>query len=118
HFQAQPIAFEGTGKVAKIRCARLGTDKRPIAGGEHTVEADLVLLAIGQAKLGELVSGLAGVTLDRGRIVVDGVGYTGRPKVWAGGDCANGGKEVVNASAEGKRAAHAIHAYLTGGAHA
>jgi dihydropyrimidine dehydrogenase (NAD+) subunit PreT len=30
--------------------------------------------------------------------------------VYAGGDCANGGKEVVNATAEGKRAALAIDA--------
>jgi len=40
--------------------------------------------------------------------VVDADGATGRPKVYAAGDCANGGKEVVNATAEGKRAALAI----------
>ena len=33
-----------------------------------------------------------------------------------GGDCRNGGKEVVNAVAEGRDAAIAIHAYLTGAA--
>ena len=33
---------------------------------------------------------------------------TGNPKVFAGGDCVNGGKEVVNAAAEGKVAAHGI----------
>jgi dihydropyrimidine dehydrogenase (NAD+) subunit PreT len=37
--------------------------------------------------------------------------------VYAAGDCRNGGKEVVNAVAEGRDAAEAIHAYLnTGGA--
>ena len=34
---------------------------------------------------------------------------TGNPKVFAGGDAANGGKEVVNAAAEGRDAAVAIH---------
>jgi dihydropyrimidine dehydrogenase (NAD+) subunit PreT len=42
--------------------------------------------------------------------VVDEGGATGTPGVFAGGDCANGGKEVVNAAAEGKAAAQAIHA--------
>ena len=36
------------------------------------------------------------------------------PKIFAGGDCANGGREVVNAVAEGKRAARGIHAFLCG----
>ena len=46
---------------------------------------------------------------------MDEVGATGRPGLYAGGDCANGGKEVVNAAAEGKRAATAIHRYLMEG---
>jgi glutamate synthase (NADPH/NADH) small chain len=35
--------------------------------------------------------------------------------VFAGGDAANGGKEVVNAVAEGRDAAVAIHEMLAGG---
>jgi glutamate synthase (NADPH/NADH) small chain len=42
-------------------------------------------------------------------------GATGNPKVFAGGDAANGGKEVVNAAAEGRDAAVAIHTMLMGG---
>ena len=111
-WQTQPVAFEGAGKVERLRCVRLDEAKKTIAGSEHAIEADLVLLAIGQAKLGDLVGHLAGVRLDKGRIVVDDDGFTGRPKVWSGGDCANGGKEVVNAAAEGKRAARAIDRQL------
>jgi glutamate synthase (NADPH/NADH) small chain len=37
---------------------------------------------------------------------------TNNPKYFAGGDCINGGKEVVNAAADGKRAARGIHKYL------
>jgi NADH dehydrogenase FAD-containing subunit len=39
-------------------------------------------------------------------------GQTNLPKVFTGGDCANGGREVVNAVAEGKKAARGIHAFL------
>ena len=40
-------------------------------------------------------------------------GATNVPRVFAGGDCGNGGREVVNAVGEGKKAAHGIHAFLT-----
>lgn len=111
-WQAQPVEFLGKDRVEGVRCLRVDDDKRPVQGTEFDVDADLVLVAIGQAKLGELVSALPGVQVERGRVVVDADGACGRPKYWAGGDCANGGKEVVNASAEGKRAARAIHRQL------
>jgi len=112
-WRSQPLAFEGDGKVEGVRCARLDDAKQP-TGDEHVVPADLVLLAIGQAKLEGLLSGLEGVSFERGRVVVDAAQATTREGVWAGGDCANGGKEVVNAADEGKRAAQAIDAYLQG----
>lgn len=112
NWQTQPISFEGEGVVTGLRCLKLDTDKQPIAGTEHTIPADLVLMAIGQSKLGSLVEGLEGVELSWGKVVVDEHGATGRPGYFAGGDCANGGKEVVNAAAEGKRAAEAIDTYL------
>ena len=110
-WRAQPVAFEGDGTVSGVRCAVLDDKKLP-TGAERTIPAELVLLAIGQAKLGAMVAGLAGVALDNGRIVVDANGATGRPGFYAAGDCANGGKEVVNAVAVGKAAANAIHTYL------
>ena len=74
------------------------------------VPADLVLLAIGQAKLRDLAASFPGVALDeKGRAVVDpGTGRTGNPKVFAGGDAVSGGELVVTAAQEGKRAARAI----------
>lgn len=115
HWQAQPIAFEGEGRVQRVRCLRLDDAKQPIEGSEHAVEADLVLMAIGQSKLEGLLSGVSGLTFERGRVVVDEHQATAVSGVYAGGDCANGGKEVVNAAAEGKRAALAIHAFLSEG---
>ena len=115
-WRSQPLAYVGAGgRVTGIRCARLGDDRRPIAGAEFEVPADLVLLAIGQARLGAFAAALPGVHVEDGRIVVDADGATGRPGVYAAGDCANGGKEVVNAAAEGKRAAQAIDRALREG---
>jgi len=50
-----------------------------------------------------------------GLIVVDEeTGQTTRPGVYAGGDCVNGPDLVVTALAGGRKAAAAIHRYLTG----
>ncbi|HEY0135959.1 MAG TPA: FAD-dependent oxidoreductase, partial [Nannocystis sp.] len=115
-WRSQPLEYLGAGgHVTGVRCARLGEDKRPIAGSEIEVPAQLVLLAIGQSRLGAFASALPGVQVEDGRIVVDADGATGRPGVYAAGDCANGGKEVVNAAAEGKRAAQAIDRVLREG---
>lgn len=114
-WQSQPTGFVGEdGKVSGIVCTRLDDNKQPIDGTEFTVPADLVLVAIGQSKLGDLFADVDGIEVQWGRITVDEDGCTGRTGWFAGGDAANGGKEVVNAAAEGKRAAHAIHAYLGG----
>ncbi|MCB9567247.1 MAG: FAD-dependent oxidoreductase [Myxococcales bacterium] len=115
-FRVQPIAYEGEeGAVRAVRMLRLDAARRPLPGTEHSMPAELVLLAIGQSRLGELFAGVQGVTLDHGKVVVDHDGATQHPKIFAGGDCANGGKEVVNAVAEGKRAAQAIDRLLRGG---
>jgi dihydropyrimidine dehydrogenase (NAD+) subunit PreT len=112
-WQSVPVAFGGSGgKVKTATLQRLDASKKPIPGATHEVAADLVLVAIGQSKLGELFSSLQGIEVDRGVIRTDDNGATGRKGWYAGGDCRNGGKEVVNAAAEGKQAAQAIDAYL------
>jgi glutamate synthase (NADPH/NADH) small chain len=75
--------------------------------------ADLVVLGIGQARLGGVSAGFPGVALDeKGLVVTDpATGRTGNPKVFAGGD-ALGGELVVTAVQEGKRAARGICAAL------
>jgi glutamate synthase (NADPH/NADH) small chain len=115
-WQSLPTAFEGEGRVQRVKCVKLDAAKKPIAGTEFTIDADLVLLAIGQAKLGAMLGSLSGISIEKGVIKVDAHGFTGRAKWYAGGDCTNGGKEVVNAAAEGKAAAHAIDAAIMKGA--
>lgn len=105
----QPVAFVREGeKLVALRVATTDKDARPIPGTEHDLPCDLAFLAIGQSKLRELAKELPGVELDkRGCVVVSDVATcaTGNPKVFAGGDCINGGKEVVNAVADGRNAA-------------
>ena len=85
---------------------------RAVLGTEHDVACDFVALAIGQSKLRAVASELPGVALDaRGCVVADpSTGVTGNPKVFSGGDCVNGGKEVVNAVADGRNAARFLMA--------
>ncbi len=105
-----------SGRVVALRVART-ENKRAVAGTEEDLPADVVVVATGQSRLTDLAKAFAGVELDaRGRVVVDVATYrTGNPKVWSGGDCVNGGKEVVNAVAEARVAARNIHAFLVGG---
>ncbi len=113
-WQTQPIGYVGDGtKVTGVKCVKLDEKKQAIAGSEHVIAADLVLVAIGQAKLLSELAGLDGLRMDKSRLIVDAQGFTGRPKWYAGGDLVNGGKEVVNAAAEGRDAAIGIHAFLS-----
>jgi len=108
-----PVAFvrDAGGKLTALRVAKTDADAKPIAGTEHDLPCDLVALAIGQSKLRDLAKELPDVELDkRGCVVVTDTDtcVTGNPKVFAGGDCINGGKEVVNAVADGRNAARAL----------
>ena len=120
-FHAAPVeVIAKDGHVAALRLARTEhRDSRIMAvpGSEWTIPCDLVLRAVGQAKQADLLRRLfPALALDaRGRVIHDpGSMRTSLPHVFVGGDCANGGREVVNAVAEGKRAARGIHEMLGG----
>jgi dihydropyrimidine dehydrogenase (NAD+) subunit PreT len=98
-WHAQPTRFLGSHAVEAVELT-----------GSITLPADLVVLAIGQETQPSLSEK---VQLDRGRIVIDRAsGQTSNPKFFAGGDCINGGREVVDAVADGKRAGIGIAAWL------
>ncbi len=111
-WQALPTAFQGGERVQGVQCVRVDAERRAVDGSQFFLPANLVLVAIGQSKLGSMFANLEGIRIEHGRIVTDDHGSTGRAKWFAGGDCRNGGKEVVNAAAEGKAAAMAIDAFL------
>jgi NADPH-dependent glutamate synthase beta subunit-like oxidoreductase/ferredoxin len=85
-------------------------------GTEAVIPADTVILAVGQ---GADVSFLdAGVGLERtgsGGVKVDPDSLrTSDPRIWAGGDVARGPRNLIDAIADGKRAAASIHGAMTG----
>jgi glutamate synthase (NADPH/NADH) small chain len=125
YFLTAPQRILGKRYVTGIECIRMKLGKpdasgrpapEPIPGSEFTLECDMVIKSLGQKKQREFIEKKLGLKTDKlGRIVVDEVTLqTSHPKFFAGGDCVNGGAEVVNAVAHGKRAAWAIHKKLTG----
>jgi glutamate synthase (NADPH/NADH) small chain len=81
----------------------------PIPDSHFTIACDMIVPAIGQSPLAQLIQDLRSVEVRDGRIVADRAsGQTGNPRYFAGGDCVNGGREVVDAVAGGKRAALAM----------
>lgn len=84
------------------------------SSGERSVQSNLVLFATGQQGARELSRLLPELTPYSSEHWIDPkTGGTGHPRIFAGGDFANGGMEVVNAVAEGKRAAHSIDLFLS-----
>jgi glutamate synthase (NADPH/NADH) small chain len=104
-----------SGRVTALRVVH-ARDGKPIAGEEEEIPCDLVVLAIGQSRATQVALAFEGVRIDdRGRVLVDPRTHrTHHPKVYSGGDCVNGGKEVVNAVAEARVAAASMHAALMG----
>jgi glutamate synthase (NADPH/NADH) small chain len=71
----------------------------------------MVILSIGQSKLFRTLAEAKGIEMVNGRVKADAAtGQTTNARYFAGGDCVNGGREVVDAVAEGTRAARAIAA--------
>lgn len=113
-FQAAPVALKsGAVEFQRMRLTDPDASGRrksePEPGTEFTVPCDTVIPAIGQSKLTGLLQQVANIKLNNGSIVIDSAtGRTSNPKYFAGGDCVSGGREVVDAVADGKRAARGI----------
>ncbi len=116
---AAPKRILGRGKVEGVEFARTRTARGKLVEerATFTVPCDRVIKAIGQEKDRSLPALFGAATNPDGTIRVDPRTLrTSAPKVFAGGDAVNGGKEVVNAAADGKRAAWGIHLALVPGA--
>jgi NADH-quinone oxidoreductase subunit F len=116
------------GSVAGMRCRRMKLGefdrsgrRRPEGSGEELVlDADQVILAIGQTLDAQKVIGDLPVELiGKSQIMAEALtGKTSVPWLFAGGDAAVGPSSVVEAVASGERAAVGMDAYLTGESHA
>jgi glutamate synthase (NADPH/NADH) small chain len=114
------VKFTGDeqGNVKQLHAIRVGPAPKfePQPGTEFTLEADLVLLAMGF--LGPVKHGLLEqlrVNLDgRGNVATDASHMSSVPGVFAAGDMRRGQSLVVWAIAEGRKAARGIDEYLMG----
>ena len=106
------------GKVAVLLCSEMelgtadtsGRRASVETGKTFTIEVDMIIKAAGQMPFKELIAE-NDLQNSNGRIIVNG-NITNIKGVFAGGDCVNGGKEVVDAVQAGKNGAAAILKYL------
>ncbi len=127
-FQAAPtrVVTDKDNKVTGVEFQRMAMGApdasgrrrpEPVAGTEFIIDCDRVLLAIGQGpQLDWLSRGADGMTATKNRrLAADAVTFTtGRAGVFGAGDVRVGAATVVQATAEGRRSAYAIDAYLKG----
>ena len=86
--------------------------RAPIDTGETFIlDVDMVIKAAGQTPFEELINA-NGIVNKQGKVIIDKDGATNLAGVFAGGDCVNGGKEVVDAVQAGKDAAVGIMKFL------
>lgn len=110
-------------RVKHIECVkmRLGDPDKsgrrrpiPIEGSEFTLDVDTVVVSIGQSPNPLILKTTEGLkTTGRGAIEVDENGTTSIDGVFAGGDITAGTATVIEAMSTGKRAARAIHEYIS-----
>ena len=114
HWSAPKEILSDNGKVTGVRFAL--TTQRADGGITETdeqfvIDADMVLKAIGQTYTADHAG--EKIQLKGGRIATDENGRTSVARVWAGGDCRAGGRDLtVEAVEHGKVAAQSIHAAL------
>lgn len=114
HVRPKTLLAEG-GKLAGVELEYLTASAGKLTPTGETVilPCDQLFKAIGQTLVPGDFGGEAGLAMKNGRILVDESRRTSRGKVFAGGDCIFGGKDLtVSAVEDGKQAAHAIDAML------
>jgi dihydropyrimidine dehydrogenase (NAD+) subunit PreT len=120
-WQTMPLLVvdDGSGNVAALECVRTQRGDKdqsgrhsfvPVAGTEFRLDVGMVVKALGQKRKTDFLNMIPGLKLAKGRVVVDAATMrTDNSRYFAGGDCVNGGGEVVDAVAHGKTAAAGIH---------
>jgi dihydropyrimidine dehydrogenase (NAD+) subunit PreT len=101
-FNVSPVEIMGNGKVSGIKL-------KSKDGTESIIDCDWVIKATGQSKQTEFLKLIDGLNFDeKGKISVGKNFQTSNKKYFAAGDAVSGGQEVVNAVADGKKAANGI----------
>ena len=117
------ILGDEKGWVRAIKCIRMELGepdesgrRSPVAipGSEFEIPANSVIMALGTAPNPLIERTTAGLeTTRRGGLVADEAGATTRPGIFAGGDAVTGAATVILAMGAGRKAAAAIHEYLS-----
>ncbi len=112
-WQAAPIgimADDGNSRATGLRCEKTDGSLQLFE-----IKCDMIVKAVGQQKMRSFFETVAGVKTDeKGRVIVDENMQTSDPKIFSGGDCANGGAEAVDAAQMGKLAARGIQLAILG----
>ena len=67
-WRSQPVSYQADGgKLTGLVCRQMDENKQEIEGSEFSIPADLVLLAFGQGKQGELAAAFPGMEIEWGR---------------------------------------------------
>jgi dihydropyrimidine dehydrogenase (NAD+) subunit PreT len=112
-WRRQPVAIRkdahGVLLVDTVQVREVDKVLVPIPDSKFTISCHLVVPAIGQSPITDLMRDCCRIEVRDGKIVTDpATGQTCNPRYFAGGDCTNGGREVVDAVADGKRSALAM----------
>lgn len=119
-----PVRLHGDAKnwVTHIECVNMylcepdasGRCKpMPLAGSEHKIEADVVIIAIGTSPNPLVPRTTSGLEMSKhGTVIAKENGETTKKGVYAGGDAVTGAATVISAMGAGKIAARAIEDYL------
>ena len=117
------VIGDENGWVKAVRCIRMELGEPDesgrrspveIPGSEFDIETDTVIMSLGTSPNPLIARTTVGLeTNRRGCIVADESGATSRPGVFAGGDAVTGAATVILAMGAGRKAAAAIHEYLT-----
>ncbi|MGA8593300.1 MAG: NAD(P)-binding protein [Bryobacteraceae bacterium] len=109
------IKASGKDHVVLIEKMQLDESGFPQPTGEfETIEADSVILALGQDVDLSFLNRTAGIDVVDGVVKVDSQMMTGRPGIFAGGDMVPAERTVTNAVGHGKKAARCVDAFLQG----
>jgi len=117
------VLGDANGAVAGLRCAQMqlgspdASGRRsvaPVRGSSTTIEADLIIAAIGMTPDTSMFGGRMGL-LPNGRIDTEpATCQTAVAHVFAAGDAVHGPTDITRAVGEGRKAAHQIDTWLNG----
>jgi 2-oxoacid:acceptor oxidoreductase delta subunit (pyruvate/2-ketoisovalerate family) len=115
-FQWLRSLAKGADRTLTLEVMELDEHGKPKPTGRfETIEADTVVLALGQKADTAFLRNVTGARLrDDGTVEVDEQMMTGHPGLFAGGDMVPGEQSVSMATGHGKLAARHIDAYLRG----